>query len=132
LLGSRLTVLAVAASPEEPAGCCDLKTSLWKRPQVDLALEQLKNARQQLDAHGGVTFALGEGPMVADVVAREAEDRGCDLIIVPDERRRRLRRTLADRVRQRTQSRVTTPTELSRRGPSFRFARLPLATSHRP
>lgn len=112
--GASLTVIAVAViEPERRPGCCDLRSGMWNRIQREIAEELLLTVQRRLAPDVRATFALAEAESVEAAVVREADARGCHLVVVPDERRPLLpwNVTLADRLRRRSDRTVVTPGE---------------------
>jgi hypothetical protein len=104
-----LTVLSVAVLEPEDSRCCDIRSVYWNGVQRGLAADELADAERILGAECGAGFAIACGESLAAVVAREAEGRGCDVVVLPGPRNRlvaRLPRRLPRAVRRRTRSAV--------------------------
>lgn len=81
--GARLTVLAVALQERVDSRCCSIRSGYWNRVLRDLATDDLEMAAHVLDGADGVEFATAAGSSVDSVVASEAGERSCDLVVLP-------------------------------------------------
>jgi hypothetical protein len=63
--------------------CCDIRSTYWNQVVQERANEQLRRAGDFLDHDPGVEFAVARGRSISSVLAREAAERGGDLIVVP-------------------------------------------------
>ncbi len=81
--GARMTVLSVALQERSNQRCCNIRSSYWNGVLRELADDALRDAADSLVDTQGVDFAVASGESLADVLAREAAERGCDLIVLP-------------------------------------------------
>jgi nucleotide-binding universal stress UspA family protein len=81
--GARLTILAVALQERADSRCCSIRSGYWNCVLRDLAVDDLEMATHVLDGADAVEFATAAGSSVDSVVAREAGERGCDLVVLP-------------------------------------------------
>ncbi len=86
--GSRLTVLAVAVVERVKGRCCGIQSPYWNGVMSELADEDLRRATQVLDGAPGVRFERVCDRSVTSALAREAAERGCDMIVIPRRRHR--------------------------------------------
>jgi nucleotide-binding universal stress UspA family protein len=111
-----LVVLAVAPQARVDTGClrCRGSAGLWNLAMVEVAEEELQEARELLAATGpqDVRFVVGRGDPVRAITAAVA-DVGADCVIVPPERTHRVplarRRSLASRLGPDRPFTVVTP-----------------------
>lgn len=107
--GARLTVLTVALVESVDRPCCDIRSSYWNQVLQAQAADELETATEVLGHEPGVQFAIVRGSSVPNVLAREAAERGGDLIVVPRGSSPRLRlrtRRLRRKVRRLGSCRV--------------------------
>jgi nucleotide-binding universal stress UspA family protein len=103
--GARLTVLAVA--PREPVvGCASCRQSavLWNRELGLIASEELEEATSLLGSSAAVEYRVARGER-AHAIADAASEGGADLIVLPWQRPRRVRRPFAQDVTERLRQR---------------------------
>lgn len=81
--GARLTVLTVARVEPVNRRCCDIRSTYWNQIMQELAADQLETAVDFLGHDPGAEFAVVSGSSIPDVLAREAAERGGDVIVVP-------------------------------------------------
>jgi nucleotide-binding universal stress UspA family protein len=92
--GAELTVAVISGRPSRPGGCA-VSGARWDAIMREEAQQELRHARSLLDATAA-EFALIQGDGRRAIRAA-AEDRACDLVLLPGSRLRRggrLARTL--------------------------------------
>ena len=81
---ARMTVVTVALVERcNRRCCCNIRSSYWNGMVRELADDELRGARETLAGTPGVDFAVASGESLGRVLAREAAERGCDVIVVP-------------------------------------------------
>jgi len=101
----QLVVLASAPQAPVNSGClrCRGSAGIWNRAMVEVAEEELEEARDLLAGAepDDVRYVVGRGDLVRAITAAAA-DAGADCVIVPSEQPRRVplprRRSLASRL----------------------------------
>jgi nucleotide-binding universal stress UspA family protein len=83
---ARLTVIAVAVTEREHAGCCDRRSGYWNGVVRELAAEDLDRARSAIGAVTTAEFKVVTERSVLAGVALEARRSRADLIVVPPDR----------------------------------------------
>jgi hypothetical protein len=101
--GGRVTVLALAAEEPTSSRCCDTRSVLWNEVCRDFARDHLARAIRVVGPDPGVDFEVlpARVGQAVRTLAREANARGADHILLADPRasgltrleRRRLRRS---------------------------------------
>jgi len=100
--GARLTILTVACLERVPPvrRCCGPSPAYWNSIMREVAAEDLARAGRAAE-FPDAELVTREGLTVADVVAREANARGCTMVVVPAARVRLRSRTPLQRGLQR-------------------------------
>jgi hypothetical protein len=95
---ARLTVLTFARTERVSRRCCGVSSAYWNAVVCELADQDLRHAADIIGGAPRVEFAVTADSSQSSALAREAAERGCDLLVLPRARRllsgRRLRRAL--------------------------------------
>jgi hypothetical protein len=83
---ARLTVIAVAVTEREDAGCCDRRSAYWNGVVRELAAEDLDCARSLIGATTTAEFKVVTERSVLAGLALEAQRSRADIIVVPPDR----------------------------------------------
>lgn len=81
--GAHMTVITVALVERCNRRCCSIRSSYWNGVVRELADDELRRATETLAGAPGVDFAVASGESLGRLLAREAAERGCDVIVVP-------------------------------------------------
>ncbi len=108
---ARLTVVTVATYERVTVGCASCRHSavLWNNEMAEIGHQELQAAARRIGSSPGVHYVLAVGSPES-AIAEEAVARGCDVIVLPWRRFRRLfgqrLRTFEDRLSDRGAWRV--------------------------
>ncbi len=91
---ARLTVLTFARTERANRRCCGVSATYWNAVICELADQDLRHAADIIGRTPRVEFAVTAGSSQSSVLAREAAERRCDLLVLP-RAGRRLRRALS-------------------------------------
>jgi nucleotide-binding universal stress UspA family protein len=83
---ARLTVVAVAVTEPENAGCCDTRSVYWNGVVRQLATQDLDRARSLVGAGAAADFKLLTERSVLAGMALEAQRSGADMVVLPSDR----------------------------------------------
>jgi hypothetical protein len=100
--GSRVTVVVLARQETPRSGCCDTRSVLWNDLCRDMAREDLSRALGVVGDRTAAEFRVLLAPdrEAVSAVAREAQARGADEIVLADPRASGLGRLELRRLRR--------------------------------
>ena len=81
-----LTVVVVAVTEREDAGCCDTRAGYWNGVVRDLASADLQRARSLLGDGTTAAFKVVAGRSVLAALALETKRSRADMVVVPSGR----------------------------------------------
>ena len=83
---ARLTVVTVAVTESQGAGCCDTRAGYWNGVVRGLAGEDLERARSLVGDTRPAAFKVLTGQSVFAALTNEAEMSRADLVVLPSGR----------------------------------------------
>jgi len=84
--GARLSVVTVAVVEATDCHCCDTRSVYWNQVVRELAEDELAGARDVVSLNAAADFRVVSGESLPSAIAREAEQGGADMVVMPRRR----------------------------------------------